>query len=215
MARPVDLAVLISGGGRTLQNFIDRIKEGKLDARVQVVISSRKDAYGLVRAQQNGIPAFAVSRRRSRDLEEFNRRIHEILQRFHIDLIALAGFMSLFHIPPGFQNRVMNIHPALIPAFCGEGLYGERVHRAVLEYGAKVSGCTVHFADEQYDHGPIILQGVVPVEDDDTVETLAARVFAKECEIYPRAIQLFAEGRLQVHGRRVRILPPSPGSKAG
>jgi phosphoribosylglycinamide formyltransferase-1 len=117
----------------------------------------------------------------------------------------MAGFLQLLDIPPDFEHRVMNIHPALIPAFCGKGYHGAHVHRAVLEAGVKVSGCTVHFADNQYDHGPIILQQVVPVKDDDTPESLAARVFEAECTAYPEAIRLFAEGRLEVQGRRVRV----------
>jgi phosphoribosylglycinamide formyltransferase-1 len=117
----------------------------------------------------------------------------------------MGGFLKLVHIPPDFQNRVMNIHPALIPAFCGQGFYGHRVHQAVLDYGCKLTGCTVHFVDQQYDHGPIILQTPVRVRDNDTAETLAARVFEAECEAYPRAIRLFAEGKMHVEGRRVRI----------
>ena len=121
--------------------------------------------------------------------------------------MVLAGFMCLIRIPDGFLGRVMNIHPALIPAFCGKGYYGHHVHEAVLEYGAKVSGCTVHFADNVYDHGPVIVQKTVPVLDGDTPDSLAARVFGKECEAYPEAIRLFGEGRLQIEGRRCRVLP--------
>ena len=119
----------------------------------------------------------------------------------------MAGFMCLFRMPERFVGRAMNIHPALIPAFCGKGYYGHRVHKAALEYGVKVSGCTVHFADNEYDHGPIILQRVVAVLDDDTPDTLAARVFEQELEAYPEAIQLFAEGRLRIEGRKVRVSP--------
>ena len=121
----------------------------------------------------------------------------------------MGGFLKRVTIPEDFANRVVNIHPALVPAFCGEGFYGHRVHEAVLEYGAKLSGCTVHFADNQYDHGPVILQRAVPVLDDDTPETLAARVFEAECEAYPEAIRLIAAGRVAVEGRRVRIRPES------
>ena len=119
----------------------------------------------------------------------------------------MAGFLKRVTIPEDFANRVTNIHPGLIPAFCGHGFYGHHVHEAVLDYGAKLSGCTVHFADNQYDHGPVILQRAVPVLDDDTAETLAARVFEAECEAYPEAIQLIAQGRVRVEGRKVRILP--------
>jgi len=208
MAKTVRMAVLLSGSGRTLQNFLDRIRAGTLDAIVSVVVSSRADAYGLERARQAGIPTVCVPSRRFRgDFEKMSRAIHRELAAYPVDLIALAGFMCFFRVPEEFLGKTMNIHPALIPMFCGKGYYGHRVHEAVIEHGCKVTGCTVHFADNEYDHGPIILQKVVPVLDDDTPETLAARVFEKECEAYPEAIQLFAEGRLRIEGRRVRILP--------
>jgi formyltetrahydrofolate-dependent phosphoribosylglycinamide formyltransferase len=207
MARLLNLAVLLSGSGRTLENVQQAILAGRLSARVAVVVSSKSEAYGLVRARQHGLDAVAVSRRDYPDLRAFNDAVNAVLARYPIDQVLLAGFLSLYQPPPALVGRVMNIHPALLPAFGGQGLYGERVHRAVLEAGVKLSGCTVHFADACYDHGPIILQAAVPVYDDDTVEALAARVFAAECELYPQAIQLFAEDRLCVEGRRVRILP--------
>jgi phosphoribosylglycinamide formyltransferase-1 len=209
MTRTLDLAVLLSGSGRTLENLQAAIEAGRLSARIAAVISSKPEAYGLTRARQHGLNAFAVSRRQYDTLAAFNTAINEILGRYTIDLVVLAGFLSLYRPPPALTGKVMNIHPALLPAFGGKGLYGARVHRAVLDAGVKVSGCTVHFADEQYDHGPIILQQAVSVEDDDTVDTLAARVFAAECDLYPQAIQLFAENRLRLEGRRVRILPPA------
>ena len=205
MERPVRLAVLLSGSGTTLQNLLDRIADGRLPARVEVVIASRSDAGGLARARQAGIAAVAVARKEFADLDSFNDALHAALQEHEFDLIALAGFLSPFQLRNRYAGRVMNIHPALIPAFCGKGFYGEKVHRAVLDAGVKVSGCTVHFADDQYDHGPIILQGTVPVLDDDTPQTLAARVHAIENELYPEAIHLWAQGRLEVRGRRVRI----------
>ena len=180
---------------------------GRLSARVAVVVSSKSEAYGLVHARQHGLDAVAVPRQNYPNLQAFNEAMHAVLAHYPIDLVVLAGFLSLYAPPPALAGRVMNIHPALLPAFGGKGLYGDRVHRAVLESGVKLSGCTVHFADACYDHGPIILQAAVPVEDDDTVESLAARVFAAECTLYPQAIQLFAENRLRVAGRRVRILP--------
>lgn len=204
--RLLKLAVLISGTGTTLQNLIDHIRAGKLAAEICVVISSKTDAYGLVRAQQYGIPHHVVPRKNFADLSSFNKALHAVLSPYNPDLIILAGFLSLFHLEPGYKGKVLNIHPALIPAFCGKGYYGKRVHQAVLDYGVKISGCTVHFVDETYDTGPIILQSAVPVEENDTVETLAARVFHEECKLYPRAIQLYAEGRLRIEGRRVRIL---------
>jgi phosphoribosylglycinamide formyltransferase 1 len=207
MARVLNLAVLLSGSGRTLENLQRAIMAGRLSARVAIVVSSKSEAYGLVRARQYGLDAVAVPRRDYPDPPAFNEAINTILARYHIDLVVLAGFLSLYDPPPALVGRVMNVHPALLPAFGGRGFYGERVHRAVLESGVKLSGCTVHFADACYDHGPIILQTAVPVEDDDTVESLAARVFAAECTLYPQAIQLFAEDRLRIVGRRVRILP--------
>ena len=210
MVRILNLAVLLSGSGRTLENVQQAILAGRLSARVAVVVSSQSEAYGLVRARQHGLDAVAVPRRDYPDLQAFNDALNVVLARYPIDLVLLAGFLSLYQPPPALVGRVMNIHPALLPAFGGQGLYGERVHRAVLESGVKLSGCTVHFADACYDHGPIILQAAVPVYDDDTVEALAARVFAAECELYPEAIQLYAEDRLRMAGRRVRTLPAAP-----
>jgi formyltetrahydrofolate-dependent phosphoribosylglycinamide formyltransferase len=209
MGRMVNLAVLLSGSGRTLDNLQQAIVEGRLTARIAVVVSSKPDAYGLVRARQHGLDAVAVPRQAYSDLQAFNVAINAVLARYPLDLVVLAGFLSLYRPPPHLEGKVMNIHPALLPAFGGQGFYGDRVHRAVLAAGVKVTGCTVHFGDEQYDHGPIILQEAVPVLDDDTVDSLAARVFAVECTLYPRAIQLFADDRLCLEGRRVRILPPT------
>ncbi len=218
MVKLVNLAVLLSGGGRTLQNILDYIQGGKLEARVATVISSREDAYGLVRAKRVGIEACCVPYElyKGDASGKFSQEINKILSRYPVDLIVMAGFMHLFQSEEKYKGRVMNIHPALIPSFCGQGYYGERVHQAVLNYGVKVSGCTVHFADAVYDRGPIILQAAVPVRDDDTVATLAARVFAEECKLYPRAIQLFAEGRLEIKGRKVVITQPPrhKGTKA-
>ena len=206
MTTPVNLAVLLSGGGTTLQNFIDRIAAGRLDARIRLVIASRADAYGLVRAQQAGLPtALIASREYHKDWDRMSAAVTAELVKHEVELIALAGYMCLYRIPPQFEGRVLNIHPALIPAFCGHGMYGHHVHEAVVESGVKVSGCTVHFADNHYDHGPIIVQRTCPVLDDDTPDTLAARVFAQECEAYPEAIQLFAEGRLRIEGKRVKV----------
>jgi phosphoribosylglycinamide formyltransferase 1 len=208
MTHRLRLAVLLSGGGTTLQNLLDHIADGRLDAEVAVVLSSRADAYGLERARAAGIPAVTVARKAHPDVQSFNDAAHAALEAYGAELVVLAGFLSLFQPRARYASRVLNIHPALIPSFCGEGFYGHRVHEAVLASGVKVSGCTVHFADDQYDRGPIILQGCVPVLDDDTPDTLATRVLALEHELYPRAVQLFAEGRLRVEGRRVRVLPP-------
>jgi phosphoribosylglycinamide formyltransferase-1 len=210
VARQLNLAILLSGSGRSLENLQRVIAEGRLSARIAVVISSKSEAYGLERARQYHLDAVAVPRQTYQDVAAFNTAINTVLARYAIDLVVLAGFLSLYQPPPALAGKVMNIHPALLPAFGGKGLYGDRVHRAVLAGGVKISGCTVHFADEQYDHGPIILQQAVPVMEDDTVESLAARVFAAECALYPQAIQLFAEDRLRVEGRRVHILPAAP-----
>jgi formyltetrahydrofolate-dependent phosphoribosylglycinamide formyltransferase len=207
---PIRLAVLLSVGGTTLQNLVDRIADGRLRAEIAVVVSSKADALGLNRALQASIPAFVVERKACASREEFGARIFDHCRQADVDLVCLAGFLQLLPIPDDFRNRVLNIHPALIPAFCGKGYHGLAVHRAALEMGVKVSGCTVHFADHEYDHGPIVAQRVVPVLDDDTPEDLAARVFAAECEAYPEAIRWFAEGRLSIEGRRVRVLPVSP-----
>lgn len=203
---PLGLAVLLSGSGTTLQNLIDRIAAGTLAAEIRCVIGSRQSAYGLERARRHGIPASALPRRDYPNDAAFNRAVWEEIREYEADLVVLAGFMLLLDVPPDYVHRIMNVHPALIPAFCGRGMYGHHVHEAVLHYGAKVSGATVHFVDDQYDHGPIILQGTVPVLDDDTPDSLAMRVQELERELYPRAIQLFSDGRLVVEDRRVRVL---------
>src|SRR5947207_3188251 len=208
MNNPIGLAVLVSGGGTTLQNLLDRCADGRLAARVVLVIASRADAAALERAQRAEVPTAVIDRREAGSLEEFSQRIFEQCRQAQADLVCLAGFLQLVQVPGDFLGRVMNIHPALIPAFCGKGYYGRHVHEAVLAYGAKVSGCTMHFADNQYDHGPIILQRIVPVLDDDTPDTLAARVHEQENEAYPEAVRLFAAGRLKVEGRRVRVIGP-------
>ena len=202
---PLPIAVLLSGNGSTLQNILDRSAKGLLDAQVGCVIASRADAYGLERAKKAGVHAIAIPRKNFASAQDFGNALWTEVRRHEPALVVLAGFMSLLPVPPDFANRIMNVHPALIPAFCGKGMYGHHVHEAVIEYGAKISGCTVHFANAEYDDGPILMQGAVPVYDDDTPDTLAARVQAKEREIYPKAIQLIAEGRVRVEGRRVRV----------
>jgi phosphoribosylglycinamide formyltransferase-1 len=210
MDQPIPLAVLLSAGGTTLQNLIDRIDDGRLKARIVLVVSSNPEAFALVRARRAELPAVVVERKRYATVEEFSGRIFDLCRQAQARLVCMAGFLRLVHIPDDFQGRVMNIHPALIPAFCGKGYYGNHVHEAALEYGVKVSGCTVHFTDNQYDHGPIILQKTVPVLEDDDPDRLCERIYHQECQAYPEAIRLFAEGRLRIEGRRVRILPPAP-----
>jgi len=187
--KPFRLGVLISGSGRTLQNIHDRIADGSLDAEIACVISSRADAYGVQRARDAGLPVHVVSRRHVPD-PDFHDRITQHLVDAGVDLVCLAGFNTLYRIPPLLAGKVINIHPALLPEFGGRGFYGLRVHEAVLAAGRWESGCTVHFCDNEYDHGPIILQRRVPVLDGDTPESLAARVFEQECIAYPEAIRL-------------------------
>jgi phosphoribosylglycinamide formyltransferase 1 len=212
--RAFRIAVLISGGGTTLRNLIEKIAAGTLPVEIAVVVSSSPTAGGLEFATEAKIPTAVVERkafaRGPAGQEEFSRAVFDHCHRAKADLVALGGFLKRLVIPEDFAGRVVNIHPALVPSFCGEGFFGHRVHEAVLEYGAKLSGCTVHFADNQYDHGPVILQKAVPVLDDDTPETLAARVFAAECEAYPEALRLLAAGRVQIEGRRVRIKESGP-----
>lgn len=205
MDAPIRLAVFLSAGGTTLQNLLDRIADGRLAARVVLVVANHADAYGLVRAEEAGVPTAVVERKEFPSREAFSDRLFDLARQANTDMVCLAGFLQLLTVSEDFAGRVLNIHPSLIPAFCGKGFYGHRVHEAVLESGAKVTGCTVHFADNQYDHGPIILQRPVPVFDEDTPDTLASRVFEQECDAYPEAIRLFAEGRLRVVGRRVMI----------
>jgi len=205
--KPVRLAVLLSGEGTSLENLFERIEKDELPARVEVVVASRPGAGGLARAERRGVPALAVARREHPDVGAFNDALHAALAPFAVDLVCLLGFLSPFEPRERFAGRVLNVHPALIPAFSGKGFYGRRVHEAVLEAGVRLTGATVHFADDEYDHGPIILQEAVPVRDDDTPETLAVRVQAAERRLVPEAIRLFAEGRLAVEGRRVRIAP--------
>jgi len=203
---PLKLAVLISGGGTTLRNLLDKIAAGSLDAKIQLVVSSNPQAGGLKIARDAGIPAVTVERKSYTSDDAFGTAVFDACRAADVHLVAMAGFLKLAPVPPDFAGRVVNIHPALIPAFCGRGYYGLKVHQAVLDYGAKISGCTVHFVDNQYDRGPIILQRVVHVEGKDTPETLAARVFAAECEAFPEALRWFAAGRLLIEGRRVRVM---------
>jgi len=199
------IAVLISGGGTTLKNLIDKIKAGCLRVEIALVVSSSPTARGLQFAVEAGIPCEVVEFKRFSSQDAFSACVFDHCRKAATDLVVMAGFLKRVTVPDDFVNRVLNIHPGLIPAFCGDGFYGHRVHQAVLDYGAKLSGCTVHFADNQYDHGPVILQRAVPVLDNDTAETLAARVFEAECAAYPEAIQLIADGRVCVEGRKVRI----------
>jgi phosphoribosylglycinamide formyltransferase-1 len=201
MQRPLRIAALISGGGTTLRNLIVQRDAAKLPVEIVLVISSNPMAGGLAIAADAGIPTLVVPRRTGeasgtrQTAEQFRDAIFGPCRDAGVDLVVMGGFLKHVLVPSDFENRVVNIHPALIPAFCGHGYYGLHVHEAVLESGAKVTGCTVHFVDNEYDHGPIVLQRKVPVLDDDTPETLAARVYQAECEAYPEAIRKIALGR--------------------
>ena len=201
------LAVLLTGSGTTLENLFEKRAAGKLTADIVAVVSSRPDAYGLERARKREVPALTIERRKFVMPEEFSQAIFEALMPYKPDLICLAGFMSLLQIPEAYKNRVINIHPALLPAFGGKGFYGNKVHESVLKAGCKVTGCTVHVVDNEYDSGPIIAQKAVQVLAGDSVESLAARVQEAEREVYPDVIQLFAEGRLKIENRVVQVLP--------
>ena len=188
------MAVLLSGSGRTLDNFHERIENGSLKAEIKVVISNDKKALGLEKARNYGYPAFdAVG----------NDATNAILKDFDINLICLAGYLKLYEPPPELKRNVLNIHPALIPSFCGDGFYGMRVHRAVHAKGCKVSGCTVHFANEVYDEGPIVVQKCVGLEDNDTPDDIASKVFEIECLAFPEAINLVDEKGVEYFWRRV------------
>jgi formyltetrahydrofolate-dependent phosphoribosylglycinamide formyltransferase len=205
MTKPIKLAVLISGGGTTLQNFLDKIETGELKASVETVIASNPKAYGLERAKSHNIPVHVVRRKDYGSVEEFSHANFDLIDRSGADLVCMAGYLKLLRIPEKYDGRVMNIHPALIPSFCGLNFFGHVVHQAAIDYGVKVSGCTVHFVNSRYDNGPIIVQRTCAVEDGDTAETLAARVFREECIAYPQAIRLFHAGRLRIEGRRVIV----------
>lgn len=207
MTRKLRIGALASGGGSNLQSIIDCCRDGSLAAEVVLVLSNNPEAGALSRAERAGVPCLCIDHRRYENREAFDRAVVAALQAAGAELVVLAGFMRLISgvFLEAFPGRIMNIHPALLPAF--PGLH---VQRKALEYGARFAGCTVHFVDGGVDTGPIIIQAVVPVLDDDTDASLSARILQQEHRIYPRAIQLFAEGRLRIEGRRVRIEPPCP-----
>lgn len=194
----LNIGVLISGGGSNLQAIIDDCESKKINGNIKVVISNREDAFGLERAKKHNIRSV---------LEKDEDEVIKILKEENIDLVVLAGYLKIISpkFVSEFENKIMNIHPALIPSFCGDGFYGEKVHQAVIDYGAKVSGATVHFVNEKADAGPIIMQDTVKVMDDDDAKTLAKRVLEVEHTILPRCVKLFCEGKISVEGRRVRI----------
>jgi phosphoribosylglycinamide formyltransferase-1 len=195
-ALPLPIAVLISGGGTTLRNLIVQQREGKLPVDIRLVISSNPNAAGLNFAAEAGIPAKVVERKSCESAAAFSEAIFGPCREAGVKLVVMGGFLKHALIPADFENRVVNIHPSLIPAFCGKGMYGQKVHEAVLAAGVAESGCTVHFVDNQYDHGPPILQKRIAVLPGDTPQLLAARIFQAECEALPEAIRLFAAGRI-------------------
>jgi formyltetrahydrofolate-dependent phosphoribosylglycinamide formyltransferase len=202
---PIKLAVLVSGGGTTLQNLIDCIDGGRLDAKINIVIGSRSGLGGLEKAAAAKLMTYIVERANAADVAAFSKQVFGLCDDAEVDLICLGGWLSLLQIPEKWAGRVMNIHPALLPSFGGKGMFGRKVHEAAIGHGVKVSGCTVHFVDDSYDNGPIIIQRVCAVKVDDTPQTLAARLFEEEKIAYPEAISLFAQGRLRIEGRKVRI----------
>ncbi|MEX0866596.1 MAG: phosphoribosylglycinamide formyltransferase [Pirellulales bacterium] len=202
---PLPVAMLISGGGTTLKNLLDRRAAGELNVDFRLLISSNAKSQGLQIAAAAGVPTLVIERGGSDSADAYSEAMFGPIRAAGAELVVMGGFLKLLPIPPDYENRVINIHPSLIPSFCGAGYYKERVHQAVLDHGAKITGCTVHFVDNQYDHGPIILQKAVAVEEGDTVESLQKRVFAAECEALPEAIHLFHAGRLHVEDRRVVV----------
>jgi phosphoribosylglycinamide formyltransferase-1 len=201
------LVVMVSGGGTNLQALIDACADGTINADIAGVISSKDGVYAIERAKAAGIPWTVIKAADYPDQDSRDAAIAEAVERFSGQAIVLAGYMSILGSKLVRKYKIVNIHPALIPSFCGKGYYGLRVHKAVLEYGAKVSGATVHFVDEGTDTGPIIMQKCVPVLDEDTPETLAARVLEAEHDILVQSVKLLCDGKLELNGRRVRVLP--------
>lgn len=194
----LNIAVLVSGGGSNLQSIIDDCEKKEINGQIKVVISNKQNAYGLERARKHGIKAI---------FENNEDKIIEILKEENIDLVVLAGYLKIIskNFVDQFENKIMNIHPSLIPSFCGEGYYGEKVHQAVIDYGAKVSGATVHFVNDKADAGPIIMQETVKVMDNDDAKILASRVLEIEHKILPKCVKLFCDGKITVNNRRVNI----------
>lgn len=204
-----NIAFFVSGQGTLFETITTRCQRGELDAHPALLVSSNPAAPALKRAENLGVPALVIQRQDFASGNDFSQALLDQLHTFNVNLICLAGYMKL--VPPpvvrAFHNRMLNIHPALLPAFGGKGMYGIKVHEAVLEYGARITGATVHLVDEEYDHGPIVLQRAVFVKTDDTAESLAARVHAIEHDLYTDAVRLFTENRVVVKERRVTILP--------
>jgi phosphoribosylglycinamide formyltransferase-1 len=201
------IGALVSGGGTNLQSIIDSSERGEIDGDVVVVISNIPDAFALERARKHGIPAFAFPHK-DMTREQHEQEIISCLEQHEVDLVCLAGYLRVLTpvLINKYAGRMMNTHPALLPSFGGKGMHGLNVHQAVLDYGCKVSGCTIHFVSLDVDGGPIILQKAVPVMEEDTAESLQERILKEEHKLFPRAVQLFAQGKIKIEGRRVRIL---------
>ena len=202
------IAVLCSGGGTNLQALIDAVEAGEIDGQIVLVLANASKAFALERARKHGIPAEFVSKKQAGSDEALNDIILQKLKDAQAELVVLAGYLPILggQVVRAYEHRIINIHPALIPAFCGFGMYGHQVHEAVLAYGAKISGATTHFVDEQVDHGGIIMQRSVPVLEGDTPDTLAERVLTVEHQILPESVKLFCAGKLGVDGRHVHVL---------
>lgn len=205
MSERLAIAVWISGGGTTLRNILEKCDAGLLQVDIKLVIASKPSAGGLEFARQANIPTLVVRQSDFEQPEDYCQAMFDPCREAGVDYVVMGGFLKHVLIPTDFENRVINIHPSLIPAFCGQGMYGHHVHEAVVEYGAKISGCTVHFVDNEFDHGPIILQRTVSVFPDDDADAVAARVFQAECEAYPTVLQWLASGRVSVQDRKVVI----------
>ncbi len=202
---PLSISVLISGSGTTLKNLLTCIHAGTLNAKVELVISSNPAAGGIAIAESAGIPTQVIQRKKGMTAEQFCEANFDAIRATRTTLVVMGGYLKHLLIPDDFAGRVINIHPSLVPAFCGQGMYGHFVHESVLAYGAKLSGCTVHFVDNEYDHGPIIAQHAVPVLVNDTPESLARRVFAEECQLLPAVVQQFSLGQVHLSGRHVTV----------
>lgn len=203
----VKIGVLISGSGSNLQSIIDNIENGSINGKIEVVISNKCDAYGLERARQHNIDAVFVNKQDYDDIESYNNEIMSELKKRDVELVVLAGYLKILssRFIEDYKNKIINIHPSLIPSFCGKGYYGIRVHEAAIDYGVKLSGATVHFVDENADTGPIIIQEAIDVEFDDTAETLQKKVLKIEHKILPLAVKYYCENRIEVVERKVKI----------
>ena len=204
----LNIAVFISGGGTNLQAIINAVKENKINGKIKLVFSNRKNAYGLIRAQNESIDTFYLNRKNFFSSEEYDERILEELERKNIDLIVLAGYLNILSskLVSKYSNRIINIHPSLIPSFCGDGFYGENVHKAVIKSGVKFTGATTHFVDENVDTGAIILQDVVPVLINDDFETVAKRVLEIEHEILVKTVKAFCDNKIVFKDNRAFIV---------